>query len=284
MGLSGQSSCCCSIPSMMKYTFKLVDHALTVMCQFNGTRPRRSTVGESVSLEELPSAAYGHVLERVETESRVSFMVICPFLVREIRSESVVGDPSGGVPLPRDHLVRRLHDISTRRESDASEAAQLALQVIEQSDHQIHLSDEGKITFGRLHRLYPRGSTVYGLDDGGWRAYKVDRVERPGGPRSEADLHVHVFFLDFDETGLRLVPQSALLVIPPYASARKVGSLPLVPDWYMQRPPHRVVNDLLSRGDRFWHCGGAAKCFAYKGNAWPGTLDAVSGARSGSGQ
>jgi hypothetical protein len=175
-------------------------------------------------------------------------------------------------------LVRRLTEISTRRESDASEAAQLALQVIERSDHQIRLADEGKITFGRLHHLYPWGSTVYGLDDGGWRAYKVDRVERPGGP--EAALHVHVFFLDFDDTGLRVVPQSALLVVPPYASARKIRSLPLVPDWYMQRPPHRVVNDLLSRGDRFWRCGDEAKCFAYKGNAWPGTLDAVSGSHS----
>jgi hypothetical protein len=265
---------------MMKYTFQLMDHVLTVVCQFDGTRPRRSTVGESVSPEDLPSAAFGHVLERVETASRVSFLVICPFLVREISSESVVGGPSGDVPLPRDHLVRRLREIKTRRESEASESAQLALQVIEKADHQIHLADEGKITFGRLHRLYPRGSTVYGLDDGGWRAYKVDRVERPGGPRPEADLHVHVFFLDFDETGLRLVPQSALLVIPPYASARKVRSLPLVPDWYMQRPPHRVVDDLLIRGRRFWHCGGGASCFAYKGNAWPGTLDAVSGSRS----
>jgi hypothetical protein len=154
----------------------------------------------------------------------------------------------------------------------------LALQVIERSDHQIRLADEGKITFGRLHHLYPWGSTVYGLDDGGWRAYKVDRVERPGGP--EAALHVHVFFLDFDDTGLRVVPQSALLVVPPYASARRIRSLPLVPDWYMQRPPHRVVNDLLSRGDRFWRCGDEAKCFAYKGNAWPGTLDAVSGSHS----
>jgi hypothetical protein len=91
---------------------------------------------------------------------------------------------------------------------------------------------------------------------------------------------VHVFLLDFDETGLRLVPHSALLVVPPYPSAMKVRSLPLIPDWYMQRPPRRVVDDLRSRGSRFWECGGKPKCFAYKGDAWPGTLDAVSGSRS----
>lgn len=240
--------------------------------------PRRATKEENESSEELPAESWGHVLERVEQASRVSFQIICPFLVREFSSDSIVGGQSDSVPLTRDYLVGQLSKISGRRESDARETAQLALQVIKGSvleGHQINLADDGKINFDRLHRLYPPGSTVYGRDDGGWRAYKVDRVERPGGV--EAELHVHAFFLDFDKSGNRLVPHSALLVVPPYPSARKVRSLALVPGWYMEGASPGVVEDLVNRGEKFWRCGDDPKCFQYNGTVWPATLGAVSG-------
>lgn len=226
--------------------------------------------------EEPGTTAWSHVLERVEIAGQFSFRIVCPLLIREFGLKGNVRGQSDTVPLTRSRLVDRLSEISVRRESAASETAGLALQMIESipEEHDINVADEGKLTFDHLDRHYPSGSTVYSRDDGGWRAYRVDRSERPGGPGT--DLHVHAYYLDFDESGTRLVPHSALLVAPSYPSARKVGSLELVPDWYMQETSRGVVDHLISRGKRFWWCGGKPKCFEYRGNAWPVTLGAVS--------
>ncbi|KAK3311684.1 uncharacterized protein B0T15DRAFT_490283 [Chaetomium strumarium] len=222
----------------------------------------------------LGTTTWGPVVEMVENAGRFSFLIVCPFLVRELGSGGNVRGPLDSMPLTRRHLVDRLSRISGRRESAASETAGKALQIIESipEEHDINVADEGKLTFDHLDRHYPPGSTVYRRDDGGWRAYRVDRTERPGGPGT--DLHVHAFYLDFDESGMRLVPHSALLVAPSYPSARKVGSLELVPGWYIQETSRGIVDHLSSRGKRYWLCGGKPRCFEYRGNAWPVPLGA----------
>ncbi|KAK4125679.1 hypothetical protein N657DRAFT_678750 [Parathielavia appendiculata] len=157
-------------------------------------------------------------------------------------------------------------DMISRRESDASGPARLALDIIqsEPKDHDISFSDGGKIVFDRLHLLYHAGSTIYSSDEGGWRAYRIDKVERASGPAHAAFLHVHAFYVNFDEPGKRLVPQHQLLVVPWYSSARRIRSLDLWSDWYIHKTYLNLPKKLFERGKHFWGLRGDRTSVARK--------------------
>ncbi|KAK4118622.1 hypothetical protein N657DRAFT_637902 [Parathielavia appendiculata] len=220
------------------------------------------------------------VLERVRIKGRLTFLIICPFLIREFS----VGPDMGGQlgtgpsrPTSPEMICQRLSELSELSDSDASGPARLALEIIrsEPKDHDISFSEDGKIAFDRLHLLFPAGSTLYSRDEGGWRAYKVDRVERASGEAHAAELHVHAFYVNFNETGKRLVPHYQLLVLPWYSSTRRIRSLAVWPDWYIHKTYPSLPKKLIERGTDFQQLyGGSPICREYKGDAWPVTLGA----------
>ncbi|RYP76363.1 hypothetical protein DL771_001802 [Monosporascus sp. 5C6A] len=102
------------------------------------------------------------------------------------------------------------------------------------------------IAFEDLWLLYPPGGTVFSMDRGAWRAYKVDRVEAP--PRLSSDsMIVHCYYLDFDKTGNWLVPHAESFNISPYSAERAIDKLHLVPNWYL----HDLSEKLIERGKKY---------------------------------
>ncbi|KAI1503349.1 P-loop containing nucleoside triphosphate hydrolase protein [Biscogniauxia marginata] len=132
---------------------------------------------------------------------------------------------------------------------------------------EIKTKDCNEIAFDDLWVIYPPGTTVLRKDDGGWRAYKVQRVEV--SVHSDTML-IYCYFLDFDKTGRRLVPQLEVLQVPSYSSTRTIGSLEVVPEWFFDH--HNGFREkLLKRGDMYWNYNGDVFYYEYHGDAWPRT-------------
>ncbi|RYP92469.1 hypothetical protein DL770_001415 [Monosporascus sp. CRB-9-2] len=103
------------------------------------------------------------------------------------------------------------------------------------------------VAFEDLWLLYPPGGTVFSMDNGAWRAYKVDRVEAPCHSSSDS-MVIHCYYLDFDKTGNWLVPHAESFNISPYSAERAIEKLHLVPNWYLH---HDLSEKLIERGKKY---------------------------------
>jgi hypothetical protein len=234
---------------------------------------------ESALIDSLSSDAEEQVFEKVTINNRLVLRITSPVLIMELLHRCKRGSPDGyrftQEQLATVHELNKL-PVRDRHISDASQHAKLALDFIKstQADPDIQISDRSKISFDQLHLLYPRRSTVYAKDDGGWRAYKVDRVELGDQSGSES-LHIHAFYLDFDKSGRYLVPHLEVFSVSKYFPARQVRSLELVPDWYILKTCPSLIPELRRRGEGFWKYKNEPVCQEYTGDAWSKTQDAV---------
>jgi hypothetical protein len=137
----------------------------------------------------------------------------------------------------------------------------------------IESGDCRKIFFEDLFLLYPRGKTVFSKDDGRWRAFKVDRVEMGMDPKSDP-LRVHAFYLDFDKSGMRLVPQLETLTVCPFSFERSIADLAVIPQGYTQ-DLDLSCDELIERGKKYWEYNGQPAYREYNGDAWPTTSQEV---------
>lgn len=132
-----------------------------------------------------------------------------------------------------------------------------------------------QVLFKHLWLLYPPGSTVFSIDDGAWRAYVIDRSETVVRGNA-ALLHIHAYFLDFDETGQRLIPHRAMIEVTPYASERQVSALRWKPEWFIEQTARLVLTKLVEQGNEYFSYGGKPSYKEYDGDAWTNTSHDVS--------
>ncbi|RYP15386.1 hypothetical protein DL765_005722 [Monosporascus sp. GIB2] len=132
-----------------------------------------------------------------------------------------------------------------------------------------------KIAFEDLWLIYPPGGTVFRKDDGGWRAYKVERVEAWTKGRPD-DMVIYAYYLDFDRLGKWLIPHLEVLTVPYYSSIRAIGNLEIVPEWYFRDCPD-LLQKLIKRGEEYFEYKDKVSYMEYKGDAWPLTspMDSV---------
>lgn len=139
---------------------------------------------------------------------------------------------------------------------------------------QINSGDCTKIAFEDLWLIYPPGETVFKNDNGGWRAYKVERVEAcPRG--SLTDMAIYAYYLDFDESGQWLIPHLEVLSVSYYSSSRTIGNLEIVPEWYFRKCGELLAR-LINRGRDYFKFGEKVSYMEYEGDAWPITSSTVS--------
>lgn len=131
------------------------------------------------------------------------------------------------------------------------------------------------IEFKDVWLLYKPGITVYRKDEDGWRAFKVDFVDIHHLPNI-GQLRINAYYLDFDPTGHNLVPFLSVLLLSPYIGYRNISNLDIIPATHFS-DRERVKEALLKSGRKLWGCHGSASYREYKGNAWPTSLDTVSG-------
>ncbi|RYP69002.1 hypothetical protein DL769_005389 [Monosporascus sp. CRB-8-3] len=247
--------------------------------------PMRVLSTESVITEVQHPETREHVFETITSPNRTVLRIICPLLIMELQKAPLQGGTTKGWRYTKERLssvatnADKIYELPRRdrRISDASQHARFTIGYMESrklqdtsEEFDIEISDE--IQFKHLHHLYPPKSIVYTKDEGGWRAYKVGRVEVGARPEVDA-MHVHAHYLDFDKTGERLVPHLNVLAIPPYSSVRAIGTLELLPDWYILKTSGGLDAELMRRGKAFWDFRGPPTCREYTGDAWPTSLE-----------
>ncbi|KAF2969141.1 hypothetical protein GQX73_g4386 [Xylaria multiplex] len=124
-----------------------------------------------------------------------------------------------------------------------------------------------EIAFEDLWLIYPVGATIFTKDDGGWRAYKVERTDS-GSQSSRSSMFVHCLYLDLEETGQWLTSQHEIITVQSYTSERSIADLQIVPEWYFPKP-NDLQNELIQRGKLFWEHSRKVNYKKYNGNAWP---------------
>jgi hypothetical protein len=180
------------------------------------------------------------------------------------------------------HNRQRLQDVGERAEGEGGIYLRLLIGFVKQqlSNTWETLDDieNGRcqtIEFKDVWLLYKPGITVYRKDEDGWRAFKVDSVDIHHLP-NVGQLRINAYYLDFDPTGHKLVPFLSVLSLSPYIGYRKISSLDIIPATHFS-DRERVNEALLKSGRKLWECHGSASYREYKGNAWPTSLDTVSG-------
>ncbi|KAK1751552.1 hypothetical protein QBC47DRAFT_307450, partial [Echria macrotheca] len=131
------------------------------------------------------------------------------------------------------------------------------------------------IAFEDAWLLYPPGETVFRLDGGGWRAYKVARVEVSPYPSLDP-IRIHGYYLGFDKTGKSLVPQLEVLSIKPYPSEQPIRRLEVVPKRHIHQIKPGLEAELIGRGRKYWKYKREAFHQWYTGDAWSMTAGKAS--------
>lgn len=124
-----------------------------------------------------------------------------------------------------------------------------------------------KIAFEDLWLIYPPGATVFRKDDGGWRAYKVERVEAIPNGRLH-DLSIYTYYLDFDQSGQWFIPHLEVLTTPYYPSSRAIRDLEVIPEWHF-RGHDEFFKKLEKRGRVYETYKDKVSYMEYSGEAWP---------------
>lgn len=108
------------------------------------------------------------------------------------------------------------------------------------------------IAFEDSWLLYPPGETVFRRDPGGWRAYKVARIEVSPFPSSEP-IRVYGYYLGFGKGGRSLVPRLEILEVASYPSEKTIESLDVVPQRHFERAAPGFREMLMKRGKHYWY-------------------------------
>ena len=132
-----------------------------------------------------------------------------------------------------------------------------------------------EIAFEKSWLLYRPEETVFQRGVGGWRAYKVARVDTGARPGVDP-IRIYGYYLGFDKTGRFLAPQLEVLTVEPYPSEQAVGSLDVVPEWHVERYVSGLSAYLEARGSLYWKYRSKPFYQEYRGDAWPTTLSSVS--------
>lgn len=130
------------------------------------------------------------------------------------------------------------------------------------------------IAFDKSWLLYRPEETVFQRAAGGWRAYKVARIETGSCPGVDP-ISIVAYYLGFDKTGKVLVPHQEVLTVKPYPSEQALGNLDVVPGWYVEKYVSGLPAKLEARGELYWKYRGKPFYQQYQGGAWPTTLGNV---------
>ncbi|KAI5917972.1 P-loop containing nucleoside triphosphate hydrolase protein [Camillea tinctor] len=225
-------------------------------------------------------------LKHSHTEStlRISCPLIIDTLMRALGShpslsKGKVSTASGTVVnVPCELIFHNRKKISmvidNQKGDDASTHTELLLGFLQENRPHIWQKfddiDQGRcneIAFQDLWIIYSPGSTVVRMDEGEWRAYKVQRVETSANPDK---LAIYCYFLDFDHKGTSLVPHLKVLEVCSFSSMKPIGCLEVVPMWFFDKSDD-FRKTLLDRGKKYWDYSREVFHCEYQGNAWPRT-------------
>ena len=131
-----------------------------------------------------------------------------------------------------------------------------------------------KVFFKDLWLIYPPGVTVFQKDDGGWRAYKVEKLERCQDERLHG-LSIYAYYLDFDKSGQCLIPHLKILTVPYFSSSQAISQLEIIPKQYLRNYDDLRVR-LEERGQNYEKHIGKVSYIEYRGDAWPMISSTVS--------
>ncbi|KAI1139619.1 hypothetical protein F5Y05DRAFT_328666 [Hypoxylon sp. FL0543] len=125
------------------------------------------------------------------------------------------------------------------------------------------------IGFNNAWLLYKPGTTVYTMDSGVWRAYKVAKVTVRHSPQM-TPIVINGYYLNFTDNGSRLTPVAYELEVTPFAGDRLISHLEVVPESHLA-DQENIISMLRSRGQKFWELHGQPAYRQYDGDAWPAT-------------
>ncbi|KAI0479763.1 P-loop containing nucleoside triphosphate hydrolase protein [Xylaria cf. heliscus] len=229
------------------------------------------------------------LFEMFPTRERSSLRIICPLLNRVLRQASsnppsVLQEDDSFSPTltivePYELLFHNRKRISQVAEEGANREhtirhVKLLLDFIRHERpstwEKLNELDSGncrKIAFEDIWLIYPPGITVFAKDPGGWRAYKVERVESSSNSSGDVML-IHCLYLDLNTTGKWLTPRREVLTVRGYSSELPIGDLEVVPHWHFQRE-NSLSEKLTERGKKFWEYSRNVNHKEYYGQAWP---------------
>ncbi|KAI0965880.1 P-loop containing nucleoside triphosphate hydrolase protein [Xylaria arbuscula] len=237
---------------------------------------------------ECISSNCSRVFEIRLIHEKPSLRIICPLLIGALRRASAnsLGDykkedrPAHELTIrePYEWIFHNWNRISQAAREDEEEHtsihAELLLKFVKAErpstwEKLVELDSRicEEIAFDDLWLIYNIGTTVFAKDDGGWRAYKVERTESSSRSNNDS-MSVHCLYLDWESNGRWLTPQHEIFTIQSYTSERSIADLQLVPEWYFQEPDN-LKRQLVERGVSFWEQSSKVNYREYSGNAWP---------------
>ncbi|KAI0206106.1 P-loop containing nucleoside triphosphate hydrolase protein [Astrocystis sublimbata] len=252
---------------------------------FDRVHPQRSESGPF----ECKNPITGDLVFEIQPiQQRSSLRIICPLLGDVLRQVSIspYGDSdtyesfstSSTIIEPYQWLFHKRERIRQVAKQDpgkhTSRHAELLLDFVKaerpttwEKLDEIEAKDCRNIAFDDIWLIYPRGATVFAKDQGGWRAYKVERTESSPGLGSD-EIRIHCLFLDLDATGKWLTPKREVLTVHRYSSELPIRDIGIVPDWHFQRLED-LTGRLMERGRLFWEYSRDVNHKTYHGQAWP---------------
>ncbi|KAI1756019.1 P-loop containing nucleoside triphosphate hydrolase protein [Xylaria castorea] len=250
------------------------------------TQPQRLQPG---SFEWKSPITGDPVFEIQPIHEKPSLKIICPLVSSVLKQASIspLSDlqlddsfsPTSTIVEPYEWLFRNRQRISQAAQQDTREHAirhvDLLLDFVKKERpstweklDELEAGNCRKIAFEDIWLIYPPGATVFAKDQGGWRAYKVERVESISSSSLDKML-IYCLYLDLDNmTGKWLTPKREVLTVRGYSSELPIGDLEIVPDWHFQ---HRngLSEKLMERGKKFWEYSRNVNHKEYDGQAWP---------------
>ncbi|KAI0550012.1 P-loop containing nucleoside triphosphate hydrolase protein [Xylaria curta] len=243
---------------------------------------------QSGSLEWKSPVTGDLIFEIQPIHEKPSLRIICPLLSSVLKQASFSSlgslrkddsfSPTSTIAEPYEWLFHNRRRISQAAQQDTREHTsrhvELLLEFVKKERpstweklDEIDAGNCRKIAFEDIWLLYPPGATVFAKDQGGWRAYKVERVESNSSSLDE--MLIYCLYLDLDHTsGKCLTPKREVLTVSIYSSELPIGDLEVVPDWYFQ-DRNGLFEKLLKRGRRFWEYTRTVSHKEYSGQAWP---------------
>ncbi|KAI0445314.1 hypothetical protein F4803DRAFT_166543 [Xylaria telfairii] len=236
------------------------------------------------------------VFETQLIHKKASLRIICPLLRGVLEQASMnplsalqvnnAFSPVSNITEPYELLFHNRKRISQTAKEDAGEHTVLHVeQLLEfvkkerpstwEKLEELEAGICRKIAFEDIWLIYPSGATVFAKDQGGWRAYKVERIESGSSWRPE-EVQIHCLYLDLDMTGKCLTPKREVLTVRGYSSELPIGDLEVVPDWHFKNQEdfqedllEEFLKNLMERGKKFWEYTRNVNHKEYHGQAWP---------------
>ncbi|KAI8950669.1 hypothetical protein F4801DRAFT_333308 [Xylaria longipes] len=259
-------------------------HRKSQLTPVDRTKLQRSEPG---SFEGKSPITGDLVFEIQPIHEKPSLRIICPLLSGVLKQAAIspLGDlqiddsfsPTSTIAEPYEWLFRNRKRISQAAKQDTREHTirhvDLLLEFVKKERpstweklDELEAGNCRKIAFDDIWLIYPPGATVFAKDQGGWRAYKVERIESSSSSSSE-EMLIHCLYLGLDTTGKWLTPKREVLTVRSYSSELPIGDLEVVPNWHFQRR-NSLPEKLMERGKKFWEYSRNVNHKEYYGQAW----------------